>query len=235
MDRPIRRLLLMRHGEVAYFDPHGRAIDPWRAPLTERGRDQVHAAASVVAASGLDGIVTSAVPRAVETAAILSERLKLTYRIDEAWNEVRPGDLDALPDEAVDDVILAAYSRAAEPGARFFGGEAFADLAIRVEAGLARLIADRSWTTMLVVTHDPIIRCAVAGTLGLGLRGMRFFEQDPGCITIVDWVADRDGSSTPIIRLMNGSPDDPAKGGSREPALVRFHRSYRGSRERAKR
>jgi probable phosphoglycerate mutase len=235
MDQPIRRLILMRHGEVTYFDPDGRALDPWRVPLTERGQRQAHAAASAMAASGLNHIVTSAVPRSVETATILSERLKVDYQIDEAWNEVRPGALDALAGEALDDAILATYSRAAEPGARFFGGEAFADLTARVEAGLARLMDERSWTTVLVVTHDPVIRFTITRTLGLSLGGMRFFEQDPGCITIIDWVPDRDGIAEPVIRLLNSSPDDPGKHGSREPALVRFHRSYLASRQGAKR
>lgn len=230
MAHTIRRIILLRHGEVAYFDTSGRATDPWQAPLTERGRSQAEAAASAIAGSGVDRLVTSAVPRAIETATILSKRLGVLPQIDEAWNEARPGDLNTISEEALDDVILDTYRSAAKPGARFLGGELFIELVTRVQNGIDRLLVATGWTTLLLVTHDPVIRLVISTTLGLGLRGIRYFEQDPGCLTIIDWAENRDRVAEPILRLINGSPDDLAKCGSREPALARFHRSYCASR-----
>ncbi|MBX9927242.1 MAG: histidine phosphatase family protein [Hyphomicrobiaceae bacterium] len=230
MAHTIRRIILLRHGEVAYFDTSGRATDPWQAPLTDRGRSQAEAAASAIAESGVDRLVTSAVPRAIETATILSNRLGMLAHRDEVWNEARPGDLNIVSEDAVDSVILDTFRLAAEPGARFLGGEPFVELATRVQRGIDGLLVATDWTTLVLVTHDPVIRLVISTTLGLGLRGMRYFEQDPGCLTIIDWAENRDGVAEPILRLINASPDDLAKGGSREPALVRFHRSYCASR-----
>jgi broad specificity phosphatase PhoE len=39
-----RRIFLMRHGDVTYFDATGRAIDPESVPLNERGREEASAA-----------------------------------------------------------------------------------------------------------------------------------------------------------------------------------------------
>jgi hypothetical protein len=75
-----------------------------------------------------------------------------------------------------------------------------------------------------------VIDCGT-GAHDLGLAGLRFFEQDTGCLNVIDCAADPDGSVQPIVRLVNGTPDNLVKAGPREPALVRFHRSYRASRE----
>ena len=44
-----RRLYLMRHGDVTYFDETGRAIDPDTVPLNENGRAQASAAGEAFA------------------------------------------------------------------------------------------------------------------------------------------------------------------------------------------
>lgn len=231
MDQPIRRLYLVRHGEVAYFDPQGNALDPWTAPLTEHGRSQIGSLGAQLLASGLDRIVTSAVPRALATANILGSRFGLTPVPDAAWNELEPGNLALVSERDLRGVIVDAYRHAPSPGARFFGGESFAAFADRVDRGLGRLLANPTWTTLAIVTHDPVARYVLAKALGLGLAGMRFFEQDAGCLNVIDWIPAPDGSIEPIVRLVNGTPDNLAKAGSREPALARFHRSYLRSRE----
>ncbi len=231
MDCPNRRLYLLRHGDVAYFDDRGKALDPWAAPLSERGRRQIGEVAAQMTASGVDRVVTSAVPRALETASILADRLGLAPVADEAWNEIRPGDLAAIPDHQLRSVVVDAHRNAASQGARFFGGELFSAFAGRVDRGLDLLLADPSWTTLAVVTHDPVLRYVIARALGLGLAGLRFFEQDAGCLNVTDWAADPDGSVQPTVRLINGTPGNLVKAGPREPALARFYRSYRASRE----
>ncbi len=65
MSQSIQRLYFLRHGEVAYFDRSKKALDPWTASLTERGRGQAEALAAQRLAGGLDRIVTSAVPRVI--------------------------------------------------------------------------------------------------------------------------------------------------------------------------
>ena len=70
-------IYLVRHGEAAMPDEHGR----WglrSAGLTRRGIIQVERLARALAATDVDCIYSSDVPRAKETAAILGRKLKAT-------------------------------------------------------------------------------------------------------------------------------------------------------------
>jgi broad specificity phosphatase PhoE len=135
-----------------------------------------------------------------------------------------------IPETDLRRVIVDAYRSAAAPGARFFEGELFADSAERGDRALIELFKDLRWTTAVVVTHDPVARYLIAKALGLGLAGLQFFEQDAGRLNIIDWAAMPGDVSRPIIRLVNGTVDNPVKTGSRDPTLVRFYEAYRASR-----
>ncbi len=230
MSDPVRRFYVLRHGEVAYFDANGRPADPWQAGLTERGRRQIDDLAALLTGCGVDRLVTSTVPRALESARIIADRLSLAPVHDEAWNELEPGDLSDVAEADLRRVIVDAYHAGTEPGSRFFGGETFTAFAERVDIGVRDLLDDDSWTTAVVVTHDPVARYLVSKALGLGLAGLRFFEQDVGCLNIIDWMGQGGDQPSPIVRLVNGTADNLVKTGSREPALARFYESYRASR-----
>src|SRR6185503_18752658 len=79
-----RRIYLMRHGAVAYFDRDGRPVAPDDVPLTAEGRGQAAAAAALLEGTTLDRVISSDLPRAVETAALVAPR-----RDVEAWPELR--------------------------------------------------------------------------------------------------------------------------------------------------
>lgn len=65
-----RRIFLMRHGDVTYFDDTGRAIDPESVPLNARGREEASAAGREFAAQNVcfDRVIASGLPRTIETA-----------------------------------------------------------------------------------------------------------------------------------------------------------------------
>ena len=184
MSDPIRRLYVLRHGDVAYFDEHGRALGGSAARLTEHGRKQIGDVAERLVACGVDRLVSSRVPRALESAEVIAARLALSPVRNEAWNELEPGDLAMVPEADLRHVVVDAYRSAAAPGARFFGGELFAAFAARIDRGLTDLLEDPRWTTAVVVTHDPVARYVLAKALDLGLAGLRFFQQDAGCLNI---------------------------------------------------
>ena len=43
-----RRIYLMRHGDVAYFDLRGKPVPPDEVPLTDEGRKQARAAGTAL-------------------------------------------------------------------------------------------------------------------------------------------------------------------------------------------
>src|SRR5437588_7924009 len=77
----IMKLCFLRHGEADW--PNWNKPDDER-PLTERGKKEIQKVADFfkVLDISLDRIVTSPLPRAQQTAAIVADRLKLKLRED---------------------------------------------------------------------------------------------------------------------------------------------------------
>src|SRR5688572_22745764 len=72
---PRRRVYLMRHGEVEYFDADGRPFRPETVPLTAAGEEQARAAGAALADVLIDRAVTSGLARTNATARlVLAER-----------------------------------------------------------------------------------------------------------------------------------------------------------------
>jgi hypothetical protein len=229
-EQPIRRVYLVRQGEVAYFDHQETRSIPDR-PAHRAWTKPDRRSATELLAAGWTGCHPRRFQGRLPRPTSSGRRFGLTPVPDAAWNELEPGNWRSCRRPTFAGVIVDAYRHAPSPGARFFGGELFTSFAERVDEGLARLLADPTWTTLAVVTHDPVARYVLAKALGLGLAGMRFLEQDAGCLDVIDWISGPDGSIEPILRLVNGTPDNLAKAGSREPALARFHQNYLRSRE----
>ena len=204
----MRRLFLLRHGQAAVVATEGGVTDPWRAALTAQGKEQIAALADALAGCRLELLVTSAVPRALETAAILARRTGLRPVIEEGWNELQAGTVLTGSAEQVQQAVRDSYQEAARPGARFLGGELFDDFARRVEQALGRMLAKADWTRAAVVTHEPALRYVLARCEGLGLGGLGAFETATGSVSVFDCppgVLTVDGAR---IRLANGTGSD---------------------------
>jgi probable phosphoglycerate mutase len=182
---PTRRLYLIRHGEAEPVTPDGPLADPWMAPLSARGRGQAGALAEALGTIGLDLLVTSTVPRAVETGAILARRAGLVPIAEAGLDELRPGRVLAGSPEAVRRAVRLAYHDAGKPGARFLDGEPFAAFALRVEGALAGLLARPRWARAAIVTHEPALRLALARCQGLGLAELAAFEAATGSVSVL--------------------------------------------------
>jgi broad specificity phosphatase PhoE len=207
-----RRIYLLRHAEVAYFDQAGRPVVPDDVPLTANGRGQAEAAGTALAGVGFDLVLTSGLPRTVETARLVlaaaapggPDRAAV-----EEWPELRelvPGRLADLPPEELEAAFLGAF-RGVLPGpTRFLGGETIDALFDRVLPALGRLLDDPGWDTALAVLHGGVNRALVS----YALSGRRLFlggvEQAPACINVLD--VDRAGEF--VVRAVNATPWDPA-------------------------
>ncbi len=189
-----RRIFLMRHGSVTYFDDSGKPFLPEQVPLNETGRLQASAAGAVFARLGLtfDRVVTSGLPRTRETAARVLAETKQAIDV-EVWpelQEIRGGRLSAIPDELLRDAFVGAFEGVVAEHRRFLGGETIGELLDRVLPAVARLRADAGWRTVLLVLHGGVNRAI----LSYALTGQRSFlgnlSQAPGCINALD-VGDR--------------------------------------------
>ncbi len=218
-----RRVYLMRHGEVSYFDPHGSPLDPRAVPLTENGRSQAQAAGQCLAEVRFDRAICSGMPRTRETAAWVLAGRGLEIEERHAFREIRGGRLREIAPAALFQTLARGFDRAAEPGARFIGGEGFAEFAERVLQAWRQLLADPDWNCLLLVTHDAVNRAILGEISGAGLAGWSCFEQDLACINLLECAE----GEAPILRLCNFTPYAAAKHGLPFTSMEQVFLHYR--------
>jgi probable phosphoglycerate mutase len=217
-----RRIYLMRHGAVAYFDADGRPVAPDVVPLTADGRRQASAASALLAGTRLDRVVSSDLPRAVETAALAAPEHDV-----EAWPELREiaGDrFSAIPPTELEREFVGALHGIVPNDKRFLGGETIGELFDRVLPAIDRLLGELEWDTALVVAHGAVNRAILSHAL-LGERTfLGRFEQAPGCLNVLD--VGRESPPEWIVRAVNIAPDDPAHGVTRLTQMEQYWREY---------
>lgn len=226
-----RRIFLMRHGSVTYFDEAGKPYLPESVPLNADGRMQADAAGHAFAAAGVrfDRVIVSGLPRTVETAARVLDVTGQAIQ-PEVWpelEEIRGGRLSTIPTAELKRAFTGAFEGLVPAEQRFLGGESVGELMDRVHPAIARLRADPGWDTVLLVLHGGV-NCAI---LSLALTGQRLFlgglAQAPGCINALDvGVDERDW----VVRSVNQSPPDPLQPGARATTMELLFEQYRKSR-----
>jgi len=226
-----RRIYLMRHGSVTYFDSTGKPFLPESVPLNEQGREQASAAGRVFAQSGInfDRVIVSGLPRTIETATrVLAET---SQKIDlQEWSdlvEIRGGRLSAIPDAELKEAFTGAFEGIAPEDKRFLGGESVGELMNRVHPAIDRLRSDTDWDTVLLVLHGGVNRAI----LSYALTGQRIFmgnlAQTAGCINAMD-VGDQ--QSDWVVRVVNFSPMSSLQAESRGTTMEALFHQYRKAR-----
>jgi probable phosphoglycerate mutase len=213
-----RRVYLMRHGEVDYFAADGRPFRPATVALNADGRAQAEAAGRLLAAVPLDRVVTSGLPRAVETATLATAGRGLTLEVRPDLREIEAGRLaavEALDAAAVERTVLGALSADIGPDSRFLNGETFASLQARTVPCFDALLAEPGWRHLLVVAHGVVNRVLLCRLLNAGLSALGNLEQDAGCLNVLDL----DETGRCLVRLVNFTPLTPLKAGLERTSL----------------
>lgn len=223
-----RRVYLMRHGSVTYFDAAGKPYLPEQVPLNELGRAQASAAGVVFARENIrfDRVIVSGLPRTVETATrVLAE----TGQDIEAehWPEmveIRGGKLASIADSELREAFTGAFEGVVPEDKRFLNGESIGELMDRIHPTMHRLRADPAWDTVLLVLHGGVNRAI----LSYALTGERVFlgnlAQTAGCINALDVGA---SPKDWIVRLMNFSPPSLLQGEERDTTMEKLLEQYR--------
>jgi len=215
----------MRHGEVSYFETDGRPVDPANVPLNEEGIAQATAVADALRGIELDRVVTSGLPRTLETAAIVAPEAEA-----ESWPELRElqgGRLSEIPPDLLEHEFVNAFRGVIPNDARFLRGESIGEFFDRVLPALERLVVDDTWHTALAVLHGAVNRAI----LSYALTGERMFlgpfEQAPACINVLDLGDDGHW----IVRAVNVAPYDLLHLAHRQTTMERYWDQYRALAE----
>jgi len=217
----------MRHGAVDYVDAEGRLVAPDDVPLTPEGRAQAIAARELLSEIALDRVITSGLPRTLETAELVVPGREL-----EAWPDLREitgARLSSIPPAQLEEAFVRAFQGVVPNEKRFLGGETIGELFDRVLPSLERLVADESWDTVLVVAHGAVNRAILSYALTGERMFLGGFEQSPGCINVLD--VDPGGAF--VVRAANHTPYDPAHAAApRLTTMEQLWQEYLDSRER---
>jgi probable phosphoglycerate mutase len=226
-----RRLLLMRHGSVDYFDAGGRPYPPDDVPLTAQGVAQARAMGEALRGTAVDRVVTSGLRRTRETAQHVLEAARIDPPV-EHWpdlQEIRGGRLSAIRDDELRDAFLAAFEGAVPRDTRFLGGERIGELLDRALPALHRLLADEAWDTALLVAHGGVNRAVLSWFLTGQPAFLGGLAQDAGCLNVID-VGPTPAKS--VVRVVNFCAIDTLRTGTRLSTMEELLQKYLKSRAR---
>ncbi|HET7397973.1 MAG TPA: histidine phosphatase family protein [Intrasporangium sp.] len=164
-----RRVVILRHAETV-----DNAARIWQghkdSELSERGREQVAAAAPDLAAYEPALLVSSDLQRAAATADAIASLTGLEVRLDARLREVDVGQWQGMHHDEVREgypELVAALARG-EDVPKGVTGETRADVAVRTGAALADILRELlPGETAVVVAHGASGRVAATGLLAL--------------------------------------------------------------------
>jgi len=179
-------ILLVRHGQtnsnVKEFYMGWSKED-----LNETGYSQVRRLAARLAKQAVNAIYTSPLQRALTTADIIAEPHKLTPVTDRDLIEINLGDWEGLH---VSDIKqkwaeLFAKWRSDPSDVAMPGGESMAQLTERAAAVLNRIVTDNPDRTVILVTHEIIIKVIIPRILGCSNTIYRHFRIDNASLSVI--------------------------------------------------
>lgn len=212
-----RRIYLMRHGHVDYFSPEVvRTRDTRMVTLTERGRLEAQAAGRAFTSVTFDRAICSGLPRTRETAQRVLEQIPGApdLEIEPAFVELHGGSANVKSRQELVATMSFYFEKAAEPGATMLeGGESFAGAQSRAVDAMRRRLREPEWRQILIVAHEGINRLILSWACRAGLSAAGSFEQDTGCINVLDFdmVPSQDSAPGPeiaraIVKAVNLTP-----------------------------
>ncbi len=191
------RIVLVRHGDAhaGFHGPIGGVEGC--AGLTDLGRRQAAALRDHLAASGrvqADVLVSSVIPRAIETAEIIAPALGFeTFPHDCDLCEVHTGEADGL-EWTEWGARYGSFAMEAEPDRVFApGGDSWNSFHDRVRQVLERLARDHEGRTVVAVCHAGVISASMRVLLAIDGPGVgtRIQPSNTG-LTEWEWEPERE-------------------------------------------
>ena len=196
------RLIFVRHGGPVANLLHEFSNRGWKDPLTETGRQQAEILARRLARSGLTRIYTSPLMRAVQTAEILSQTLKVPFEINDALREYDVGEYEGSSDPSAWG-LYHEVDRAwlhGELDRRMPGGESFSEIRARFLPFITMLVERfaASAEVILLIGYGGLYRIMLpevlvnispefARKIGLPTTGQVVAELSPDGLLCTSW------------------------------------------------
>jgi broad specificity phosphatase PhoE len=175
-------VFLLRHGQTAW-NKQGRVMGRTQVPLDADGIKQIQKIAPLIATLELDGIYTSPLRRAVQTARVVAEGTNLPIRKSEGLNEIAFGDwagrhFDDLIDEELYRRFIKSPAKTVLPG-----GETISDVQRRGLSVIGEAAQKVPGGRFLMVSHGDVIRAILSYYMKLPLNEYRRLRVDNGSLS----------------------------------------------------
>ena len=181
------RLILVRHGETQ-LNKEGQVQGLNVVPLNATGQAQARAVALVLSKERPSHLYSSPLVRAVETAEIAAESLRISPISEDGFREADVGELDGMTMEE----IKTKYPRFLERWnkdcgrTRMPGGVSLLQVQNRTWPVIETLRYRHPYETVVVVTHNFVMHTIVCKILGMPLDRCRSLQQDLGSLTRIE-------------------------------------------------
>ncbi len=175
MDHIKKTILLVRHGTTAFneSDLLQGLIDN---PLNQKGRDEAARLAARLKNTSLDGVFSSPLQRAVETATIINGFHNLPLTVVPEFNEINLGEWEGLNYSRAREQFPEIHRRwISDPDFPIPGGESFNAVCARTRPGLERILQDGR-KHILIAGHASVNRAILAHLLDLSPAAARHFR-----------------------------------------------------------
>jgi probable phosphoglycerate mutase len=178
------RLVIVRHGEAACSLRSVVGGIKGCTGLSEEGRRQAEALRDRLVRthelSDTNIVLTSVLPRAIETAAIIAPGLGRAATVEAKQDcdlcELHPGEADGLTWDEYGDRFGRVDMRQNPYAPIAPGGESIAVFLLRVGRTLSQIVEEHADQTVVVVAHGGVIWGSMHSYLNLPLRTPALFE-----------------------------------------------------------
>jgi probable phosphoglycerate mutase len=184
-------LLLIRHGHSRATADQVVGGHTGCRGLTEEGRAQAARLRDRLLARGgldADALLTSTLPRAIETADIVAGAVRAPVRLaDEELCELVPGECDGMSWAEYRE--RHSFDMSCEPDRPLSpGGESLSTFHRRVEGAVRRLVREYAGRSIVIVTHGGFIVSSTQVLLGVtDYDHRRVFHLDPENTAMTEW------------------------------------------------
>jgi broad specificity phosphatase PhoE len=175
-------VFLLRHGETAW-NKLGRVMGRSQVPLGADGIQQIQKIAPLIATLELDGIYSSPLRRAVQTARLVADGTSLPIRKSEGLNEIAFGEWTGRHfEDMIDDELYRRFIKS--PAKTLLpGGETITDVQRRGLNVINEAAQHVPGGRFLMVSHGDVIRAILCHYMKLPLHEYRRLRVDNGSLS----------------------------------------------------
>ena len=193
------KFYFVRHADKAkgdYFNPQLRHDDQ---PISEFGRKQASKIKKYFQKHAIKSIYISEYIRTEQTARPLARMFEIAPIVDHRLNEIDIGIIDGLSDDEIREKYPEVWNASQDRNRdfRWPEGETGSEAQERIVSFINEQVNQEG--SILIVTHDGIIRLLISYILGLPVYRRFSLQVDTASVTEIEW--DRGKSSWKLIRV----------------------------------